>query len=83
MTVVAFRLILLVEREWELVIVLKQSGLCKECAVFFGCTYISVYLTLKHSILFFYSETIGHIDQSEFAGFEYINPLLMSKIEEV
>ncbi|XP_003383504.1 PREDICTED: atypical protein kinase C-like [Amphimedon queenslandica] len=28
-------------------------------------------------------ETIGHIDQSEFAGFEYINPLLMSKIEEV
>ena len=30
-----------------------------------------------------YSDVLGTIDQTEFEGFEYINPLLMSKVDDV
>ena len=29
------------------------------------------------------SSTLAAIDQTEFEGFEYINPLLMSKVDDV
>ena len=37
----------------------------------------------NYLLSYYNSDVIGAIDQSEFAGFEYVNPLLMSKVEEV
>lgn len=46
------------------------------------CTYMYCAI-LVLSIFVYYREVLAQIDHGEFEGFEYVNPLLMSKVDDV